>query len=147
MVRRLLGGGRQPPQKQANNRDFWRLGETGFGQFDRDPQVDFRKHLVEAIVAGTVVEVGGDGFQPQHRRLIQGAAKEPDLEFIQRVERPATVFDRAAPALHGVFDALERDQGVDTTQGAQRHRGTICLRRIGLSERECAPWRPPRRGG
>ena len=38
---------------------------AGFGEFDRDAEVDLGQHRIELFVAGTVLEIGGDGFQPQ----------------------------------------------------------------------------------
>jgi hypothetical protein len=37
---------------------------TGFGEFDRDPQVDLGQHGIELFVAGAVLEIGRHGFQP-----------------------------------------------------------------------------------
>ena len=57
------------------------------------------------------------------------------------------MFDGAAPAFHRVLDALQRNQRVDAAQGSQRHRRVMRLGSIGLAKRECAAWRPSRRGG
>ena len=70
----------------------------------------------------------GHRFEPQHRGLIERAGEQPELELVERIERPAAVFDRAAPAFHRVFDALQRNQRVDSAQGAQSHGRALRLR-------------------
>jgi hypothetical protein len=47
-----------------NEFNILRSGHAGFGEFDRDPQVDLGQHGIELFVAGTVLEIGGEGFQP-----------------------------------------------------------------------------------
>jgi hypothetical protein len=39
-------------------------GDTGFSQFDRDPQVDLTHDLIEPGVARRLAEVASDRFQP-----------------------------------------------------------------------------------
>ena len=94
--------------------------------------------LIELVVSRGVVEVGGDRFQPQHHGLVERAREQSELNLVQRIERPAAVFDRAAPAFHRVFDALQRNQRVDSTQGAQRHGRALRLRGLSPAEGEAA---------
>jgi hypothetical protein len=77
---------------------------AGFGQLDRNPELYLAQHLVELFVAGTVLEVGGDGLKPQQCRGLV------ELELVERVEGAAAMFDRPAAALEGILDPLQRNE-------------------------------------
>ena len=77
-------------------------------------------------------------------RLVERAGKQTDLEFVERVERPAAVLDRAAAAFDRILDALQRDQRVDAAEGAQGDRRALRLRRARLGKRKGAAGRAPR---
>ena len=90
------------------------LREARFGQFDRDPQIDFRHDLVEPVVARRLLEVAGHRFQPQHSGLVEGAGQQAELQFVKRIERPTAIFDGAAPAFHRIFNALKRQKRINS---------------------------------
>ncbi len=41
---------------------------AGFGEFHGHPELDLAEDLVELFVPGAVLEISGDGFEPQKRR-------------------------------------------------------------------------------
>ena len=94
--------------------------------------------LVEPLVARAVLEVGGHGFEPQQRALVERTGQQPELELVERIERPAAVLDRAAAPFDRILDSLQRDQRVDAAQRAQRDRGALRLRPLALGQREGA---------
>src|ERR1700722_10104157 len=47
-----------------NEFNVLRSTHAGFGELNRDPQVDLGQHGIELFVAGTVLEIGGERFQP-----------------------------------------------------------------------------------
>jgi hypothetical protein len=47
-----------------NEFNILRSAHASFSEFDRDPQVDLGQYGIELFVAGTVLEIGGEGFQP-----------------------------------------------------------------------------------
>ena len=47
-----------------NEFNYLRSSHAGFGELNRDPQVDLGQHGIELFVAGTVLEIGGERFQP-----------------------------------------------------------------------------------
>jgi hypothetical protein len=47
-----------------NEFNVLRSAHAGFGELNRDPQVDLGQHGIELFVAGTVLEIGGERFQP-----------------------------------------------------------------------------------
>ncbi len=52
-------------KSRKKSRKFARdLKNASFGQLDGDPQIDLGHDLIEPIVAGRVVEIGGHGFKP-----------------------------------------------------------------------------------
>ena len=95
-----------------------RSDHASFGELDRDPEVDFGKHAVEPVVTRTILEIGGHGFQPQQRALIEGTGQKTELQLIERIECAAAVLYRAAAPLGGLLNSLQRDQSVDPAQRA-----------------------------
>jgi hypothetical protein len=55
------------------------LGQPGFGEFDRNPQVDLRHDLVQLGVAGRLAKVAGYGLQPQHCGVIERAGQQAEF--------------------------------------------------------------------
>jgi len=53
-----------PCSYSLNEFNILRSAHAGFSELDRDPQVDLGQHGIELFVAGTVLEIGGEGFQP-----------------------------------------------------------------------------------
>jgi hypothetical protein len=53
-----------PCSNLFNEFNILRSAHAGFSEFDRDPQVDLGQDGIELFVAGTVLEIGGEGFQP-----------------------------------------------------------------------------------
>lgn len=100
----------------------YRSAYAGFGELDRNPEVDLGKDLIELLVAGTVLEVPRDCLEPQQRALIEAAGQQPELELIKRIKRPAAIFHSAAAPFGRLFDALKGDQRVDAAKRAQRNR-------------------------
>ena len=49
---------------ELNNFSILQSTHAGFGELDRDPQIDLGQHGIELFVAGAVLEIGGEGFQP-----------------------------------------------------------------------------------
>ena len=47
-----------------NEFNILRSDHAGFGEFDCDAEVDLGQHGIELFVAGTVLEIGGERFQP-----------------------------------------------------------------------------------
>ena len=115
------------------------LGDAGLGQFDGDPQINLRENLVNPTVSRPVVKVGGHGFKPEHRGLIEGPGKQPKLELVKSVERPPAVLDGAAPAFDRVFDTLKRDQRVDSAQSTQRDGCGLRVGSVPFPDRKSAP--------
>ena len=103
-----------------------------------------RENLVNPIVSRPVVKVGGHGFKPQHRGLIEGPGKQPKLELVKSVERPPAVLDGAAPAFDRVFDTLKRDQRVDS---AEVRSATAAVCALGASPSATAKSAPGRAAG
>ena len=66
-------------------------------------------------------------------------AKQPELELVERIERAAAMLDRAAAAFDRVLDALQRDQRVDSAQGAQRDGRALALAGRPLPQSEKVP--------
>src|SRR5438552_1673348 len=62
------------------------------------------------------------------------------------VERAPTALDRAAAPLGRVVLALQRDQGVDAANGAERRRGLCRFRRLARVDRKAAGGDAARRG-
>ena len=93
-------------------------------------------------VARGVQQVGGDRLQPHQRRGAERPAQQLDLELVQRVERDPAAADRAAPALGLLVLALQRDQGVDAADGAQRRHRLRRPRRLVLGDGKSAGRRP-----
>jgi hypothetical protein len=110
-----LGGARSDPYLFSKFRWLW-SDHASFGELDRDPEVDFGKHAVEAVVTRTILEIGGHGFQAEQRALVEGTGQKTELELIKRIECAAAVLYRAAAPLGGPLDSLQRDQSVDPTE-------------------------------
>jgi hypothetical protein len=75
------------------------LIDAGFGQFHSHPQLDLVQNMVELVIAGALLEAGGNRFQAQKRCGFEAPRKERELELLERIQRPAPVLDRAAPPL------------------------------------------------
>ncbi len=94
---------------------------AGLGQFDLDPQLDFREHRVQPGIAGGGFQVGGGIAQPADGGGIEIAGEQPDLEIVEHVERALAARDRTPASLRRVFlDALKRKQRVDAGRGLRR---------------------------
>src|SRR4029077_3466219 len=109
-------GGRHialPHSYLSNEFNILQSTHAGFGKLDRDPQVDFGQHGIELFVAGAVLEIGGQGFQPQQRALVDGPGQQPELELVEGIERAAAMLDRTAAPLRRLLNALQRDERVD----------------------------------
>src|ERR1700688_4683168 len=123
-----------------------RSAHAGFGELDRDPEVDLGQHGIEPFVAGAVLEIGGDGFQPQQRALVQRPRQQTELEFVEGVERAAAMLDRAPAPFRRLLYTLQRNEGVDAAERPQRHRRALRLRRLGVGQRKGAAGATPRWG-
>src|SRR5580704_6858356 len=123
-----------------------RSAHAGFGELDRDPQLDLGQHGIELFVAGAVLEIGGKGFQPQQCALIQGPRQETELEFVEGVEGAAAMLDRAPAPFRRLLDTLQRNERVDAAERPQRHSGALRLGWLGVRRRESAARAAPRRG-
>jgi hypothetical protein len=100
---------------------------AGFGQFHGHAQLDLTEDLVELFVAGAVLKVGGDRFEPQERGRLERAGQEAEPDLVQCIEGAAAMFDRPAAALDRILDALQGDQGVDPADGPQATGGlAVC---------------------
>ena len=88
------------------------------------------RSLIQAVVAGTLLKVGGDRLKPQQDGLIDGARQQAELEFVECVERPRALFDCTAAALDRILDALQSDQRVDSSERTQGNGGSLRLRRF-----------------
>src|SRR5580692_12138059 len=115
-----------------------RSAHAGFGELDRNAQLDLGQHGIELFVAGAVLEIGGKGFQPQQRALIQGPRQETELELVEGVERAAAVLDRPPAPFRRLLDTLQRNERVDAAERPQRHRRALRLGRLGVRQRESA---------
>jgi hypothetical protein len=54
-----------PCSNLLNEFNILQSTHAGFSEFDGDPEVDLGQHGIEPFVAGAVLEIGGEGFQPQ----------------------------------------------------------------------------------
>jgi hypothetical protein len=54
------------------------------------------------------------------------------------------MLDRPVAALNRIFDALQRDQRVDSPERAEGDSRALGLRRVRVGKRECATGRTPR---
>src|ERR1700685_3013789 len=113
-----------------NEFNYLRSSHAGFGELDSDAEVDLGEHGIELFVAGTVFEIGGEGFKPQQRALIQRPRQQAELELIEGIERAAAMLDCAAAPFHRLLDTLQRNEGIDAAEGPQCHRGALRLRRF-----------------
>src|SRR5271156_1478725 len=78
---------------------FAELMLPGFGEFDLDAQLDLGKHGIQTRVARRGLQVDRSLPQPAHRRGIEIARQQSDLEIVEHVER-------AFAALHRTFAPL-----------------------------------------
>ena len=88
------------------------------------------RSLIQAVVAGTLLKVGGDRLKPQQYGLVDATGQQAELEFIECIERPRALFDCTAPALNRILDALQGDQRVDSAERTQGNGGSLRLRRF-----------------
>src|SRR5580693_2288665 len=123
-----------------------RSDHTGFGELDRNAQVDLGQHGIELFIAGTVLEIGGDGLQPQQRTLIQRPRQQAELELVERVQRAAAVLDRAPAPFRRLLYTLQRNERVDAAERPQRHRRALRLGWLGIGQGEGAAGGATRRG-
>jgi hypothetical protein len=62
----------------------------------------------------------GAVFEPRQRRRVERAGEQAELERIERIERAAPALHRPAAALAHLVHALQRQQGVDPADVADR---------------------------
>jgi len=89
------------------------------------PQLNLTQRLVEAAIAGAVLEPAGRGFQPVERRRRQVAAKEPDREVVGGIERDPSAFDALPAPLGWVLEPLQEDERIDAADRPKRDRGAL----------------------
>src|SRR5580704_15414774 len=129
-----------------NESNDLRSAHAGFGELDRNPQIDLGQHGIELFVAGAVLEIGGQGFQPQQRALIQRPRQQTELEFVEGVERAAAMLDRAPAPFRRLLYTLQRNERIDAAERSQRHGRALRLGRLGVRQGEGAARAAPRRG-
>ena len=78
-------------------------------------------------VTRSFFQVGRHGLEPEHCPLVERAGEQPQLDLVERVERPAPMFDYPAAALDRILDPLQRDECIDAAKRPQRHRRTLRL--------------------
>src|SRR6266851_2219008 len=115
----------------------WGSKLPGFGQFYLNAQLDLGQHRVEAGVAGGGFEVGGGVAQPAHRKGIEIAAQQPDLEVVQHVKRALAALHRTLAALGRILlDALQGQQRIDVDRGLRRGSRAGLRRRCRVRQRK-----------
>jgi hypothetical protein len=65
-----------------------RLADAGFGQFNRDAQVDLAQKLVQPGIAGLLVQPLGRDLEARERGAVQAAIEQPKLERIAVISIP-----------------------------------------------------------
>ena len=113
-----------------------RVGKTsvqpGFGQFDRDPEVDFAQDLVEPVVARTVLEAAGNRLEPQKRRLVEPTRQEAELKLIERIKRPTAMLDRPVAAFQPGPRCLGTRSGRRCRRAIARRPPAVCACDVSL---------------
>ena len=107
-----------------------RLARRHLGDLDLDPQLDLAKQGIEAGIARAILEQAGGRTQLAEGGLRQGAAEQPDLELVERIERYPAALNRMLATLGRVLEPLQGNERIDAADGAQRGRRRC---RAGLS--------------
>src|SRR4029453_10948737 len=90
---------------------------SGLCQLDFNPQLNLGQYRIEAGIAGGGFQVSRGIAQPVHRRSIEIAGEQSDLELVEHVERAPAPRYRTLAALGRILDALQREQRIDVAGG------------------------------
>ena len=107
------------------------------GDLDFDPELDFGQDRIEIRIARAQLELNGGRPEVAECGRRECSSEQPDLEL---VERDPAALDRSLAPFQRVFDALQRDQGVDPPTASGPPAGAVERGAFSSSIARCA-WR------
>src|SRR5690242_20574172 len=93
-----------------------------FGELNLHAQADLGQDRIEGAIARFLAQIVHRSLKSREGRGIQRSGEQAELELVESIEGEPAALDGAPSPLGRIFQALQRNQGIDAADGAERSR-------------------------